>query len=133
MQTSSDSLAATIDAFLEWTEKCRVPDTYEWNRYRLRRFIERYAHLRVGDLRPYHIQLWGDSYELSQTSRRNYLRVVTRCIKWAVAQGYLKENPIQHLEVPNAEAKEILITNYEYQRLLSFVPSGPLRDLIEVT
>lgn len=133
VQTTSDSLAATIDAFLEWTQKHRTPDTYEWYRYRLQRFIERYADLRVGDLRPYHVQLWGDSYELSQTSRRNYLRSVKRCIRWAVTQGYLKSNPIEHLEVPNAESKEVLITGDEYQRLLTFVPSGPLRDLIEVT
>ena len=36
----SQSLAAIIDAFLEWTEKHRAPDTYEWYRYRLQRFID---------------------------------------------------------------------------------------------
>ncbi len=133
VQTTSDALAAIIDAFLEWTQKHRSPDTYEWYRYRLQRFIERHADLRACDLQPYHVQQWVDSYELSQTSRRNYLRSVKRCIKWAVAQGHLRNNPIQHLEVPNAESKEVLITADEYQKLLSFVPDGPFRDLIEVT
>ena len=36
----SDSLAAIVDAFLEWVSKNRAPDTYEWYRYRLQRFVE---------------------------------------------------------------------------------------------
>ncbi len=46
-QVSSDSLAAIIDVFLEWVQQNRAPDTYEWYRYRLERFIQRYPDLRV--------------------------------------------------------------------------------------
>jgi hypothetical protein len=38
-------MAAIIDAFLEWVVHNRAPDTYEWYRYRLQRFIERYPNL----------------------------------------------------------------------------------------
>lgn len=130
---TSDSLAGIIDAFLEWTQKHRAAETYEWYRYRLQRFIERHTDLQLGQLRPFHVQQWVDSYELSKTSRRNYLRSVKRCITWAVTQGYVEKNPIQHLEVPTGEAKEVLITLDEYQQLLSFIPDGPFRDLVVVT
>ena len=43
-----DSLAAIIDAFLEWVSKNRSPDTYEWYRYRLQRFIK---HVRIFERR----------------------------------------------------------------------------------
>jgi integrase len=39
---SPDSLVNIIDAFLEWTEQNRAPDTYEWYRYRLQRFVDKY-------------------------------------------------------------------------------------------
>jgi integrase len=128
-----ESLAGLIDAFLEWCHRHRSPHTYEWYRYRLQRFIERYPTLTVQQLRPFHVQEWVDSYDFSKTSRRNYVRSVKRCIAWSVAQGYVEKNPILHLEVPTAEAKEILITPDEYEQFLSFVTSSSLRDLVEVT
>lgn len=132
-RTTTGSLAEVVDAFLEWTQKHRAAETYEWYRYRLQRFIELHPNLRLEQLRPFHVQQWVDSYELSQTSRRNYLRSVKRCVTWAVTQGYAETNPVQHLEVPTAEAKEVLITLDEYQHLVSFIPEGPFRDLVVVT
>jgi hypothetical protein len=92
------SLAAIVDAFLEWVEKHRSPETYEWYRYRLQRFCERYPDICTGDLRPFHVQQWVDSYSISRTTKRNYVRSVKRCVKWAVQQGYIDANPIHHLK-----------------------------------
>lgn len=126
-------MAAVCDAFLEWTQKHRSADTFEWYRYRLQRFVETYPELRAADVRPLHVQQWVDSYKFSQTSCRNYMRSVERCLKWATVQGYIQSNPIEHLEVPTGEAKDVLITPEEYQQLLTFVPAGSFRDLIRVT
>ncbi len=43
----TDSLAVIIDLFLEWCQTNRKPDTYEWYRYRLERFVRRYPNLRT--------------------------------------------------------------------------------------
>ena len=48
---SSDSVLAVIDVFLDWCEKYRAPDTYEWYRFRLERFVRQYPELRTGDVR----------------------------------------------------------------------------------
>jgi integrase len=127
------SLAALIDAFLEWTQRNRAPDTYEWYRYRLQRFVDRYPDLTVEQLRPYHAEHWANSYPLSTTSRRNYLRSIKRCLKWAKRQGYIDENPITDLELPRAENREIAITPAEFARLLEFVRNDDLRELVTVT
>ena len=71
----SDSLAAIIDAFLEWVSKHRAPDTYEWYRYRLQRFIEQYPDLRTGDLRPFHVETWADN-RYDRSLRRPRTRLV---------------------------------------------------------
>ncbi len=132
-KVSSESLAAIIDTFLEWVETNRSPDTYEWYRYRLQRFIDRHGDLRTADLRPFHVETWADTYGLSVTSRRNYLRSVKRCVKWAKKQGYIDSNPIADMEVPRAEQKEVAISQAEFDTLMSYVRNPALADLMAVT
>lgn len=130
---STGSLVGVIDAFLEWCHKHRSRETYEWYRYRLQRFVEKYPSLTVAQLRPFHVETWADDYDIAITSRRNYLRSVKRCLKWAKKQGYIDNNPIADLEVPAAEHKEVFITQDEYDRAMTFVRSAPLADLMTVT
>jgi len=132
-KVSSQSFAAIAEAFLEWVQKHRAPDTYGWYQYRIKRFHERYPDLRACDMRPYHVSEWADSYHLSTTSRRNYLRSVKRCMKWAKRQGYIQDNPIADLEVPAAEHKEIVITQDEFQTILSYIRDDTFEDLILTT
>lgn len=130
---ASDSLAAIVDAFLDWTSRNRSPHTYEWYRYRLQRFVERYPRLRADELRPFHVETWADDHVQCVTSRRNYLRSVKRCLKWAKKQGYIDSNPIADMEVPAAEGKEAYIAPDEFAFFREFVRSDSLRDLLDVT
>lgn len=127
------SLAAVVDAFLEWVEKHRSAETYEWYRYRLQRFCTRYPDLRTSDLRPFHVENWVDEYQFSVTSRRNYLRSVKRCLKWAVKQGYLDSSPVAHMEVPAAQRREVVVTQVDFDRMMNYVRNDALSDLIIVT
>ncbi len=130
----SHSLPGLIDSFLDWVHKHRSPDTYEWYRYRLQRFIDCHRELRIQDLRPFHVENWVDSYEgLSRTSRRNYIRSVKRCFIWATKQGYLDANPVANLEAPSAERREVVISPEEYDAILRHTPDQGLRDLITTT
>src|SRR5690606_13690672 len=70
---------------------------------------------------------------LSRTSRRNYIRSVKRCCKWAVKQGHLDASPVEHLEAPGADHRETMLSVEEYQQLLDLVRDQSLRDLIIVT
>ncbi len=132
-RVSSHSMAAIADSFLDWVQKNRAADTYEWYHYRLQRFVQKYPDLRAADVRPYHVENWVADYSMSQTSRRNYLRAVKRCLKWAVVQGYLNRNPVEAMEVPAGEHKEVVISDTEYQQLLTYIRSPQLADLVKVT
>ena len=129
----SDSLAAIIDVFLEWVQRNRSPHTYEWYRYRLQRFIQRYPDLSTAQLKPFHVETWADTYPLSVTSRRNYLRSVKRCLKWAKKQGYIDSSPIADMEVPSAEHREVAIEQVYFDQLMSYVRNDALGDLFTVT
>ena len=127
------TIAMICDHFLEWVHRNRSPDTYEWYRYRLQRFVDQHRNLAADDLRPFHIERWVDSYELSVKSRRNYFRSIKRCMKWAVKQGYVATNPIDLLEVPSAERRETYVTPEEFQALLGFVTNADFHDLLVAT
>ncbi len=130
----SESVASLADAFLEWAKQHRAGDTYAWYQYRIQRFCQRYPDLRTTELRPYHVQEWVDSYSgLTQGSKRNYVRSVKRCIRWAQQQGYLDNNPIQHLELPKANRKETVVTVEEFESLLAQIGDQDFRDLVVTT
>src|SRR5262249_35781110 len=115
----SGALVALIDLFLDWCQKHRAPDTYEWYRYRLQRFAEAQPTLAVRDLRPYHVQQWLDGLEgLSSGSKRNYCRAIKRALSWALRQGLIDANPIAHLEQPRAGKRERVVSQAEFDAML---------------
>ncbi len=133
-EVSGKSMAAIIDAFLEFCSKNRAPDTYRWYRDLLQKFISVHKDLRVDDIRPFHVQRWVDSYDhLSKTSRRNHMRSVKRCMKWALAQGYIDTNPLQHLTIPIGDRKEVLVSEDEFAKVLDYASPDSLRDLFMTT
>jgi len=130
----ADSLAVVIDLFLDWCQKHRAPDTYEWYRYRLERFVQTYPDLRTHELRPYHVQQWLDGMmELASGSRHNYCRAIKRAMRWAKQQGYIDRNAIAEMEQPKAGKRETVISQAEFDRILSLVPSPEFRELLVVT
>lgn len=130
---SPSSFAATADLFLEWLSKNRSVHTYEWYRYRIERFCQRYPDLLNDNIRPYHIQQWVDSYELSQTSKRNYIRSIKGCMAWAVKQGHIATNPVAFTPVPTAQSREIMLTPEEFEAMMSRIPDPSLKMLCTVT
>ncbi len=131
---SSQSLAFIIDEYLDFVMKNRSPATYRWYRDLLQKFISSNKQLRINEIKPFHVQRWVDSYpHLSKTSRRNHFRAVKRCIKWARIQGYTDSNPLECLETPAAEAREVVVSFDEYQQMLQFARPDSLRDLIVTT
>ncbi len=130
-QTASpESLAAIIDAFLEWNQNNRAPDTYEWYRQRLQRFVTKYPDMRVSALRPYHVEQWVDEYDIAVTTRRNYFRSIKRCLTWARRQGRINSDPLEELDIPGAERKDVYVPPEEFERLLTFVPDTRFQGLV---
>lgn len=134
-QSGQNPLVVTLaDAFLDWVEKERAPETFEWYRFRLQRFCEQFPDLQVETLRPLHLQQWLSSYpKLSRTSRRNYLRSVKTCLTWALQQGYIEKSPIAQMPIPNAEHREVTVSLTEYEQLLQAIVDPAFRDLVVVT
>jgi len=130
---TTEMLPGIVDAFLEWVHKNRAADTYEWYRYRLQRLVLKYPDMKVQLLRPYHIEQWVDEFVLAQTTRRNYFRSITACLRWALKQGYIDKNPLAAIAVPSAERRDVYLTQEEFEWLLTFVPDPASAELMEMT
>jgi integrase len=127
-------LTELFDRYLDWVKQHRSPDTYIWYQYRLQRFADRFPDLTVGQLRPFHVQEWVDSYPShSPTTTRNYMRSVKRCIKWCQTLGYIGTNPIQHISIPASTPKDVYVPPEEFAELVSICRDQSLIDLLEVT
>jgi integrase len=133
VNVSPESLVNIIDAFLEWTDRNRAPDTYEWYRYRLQRFVDKYPSMQVSALKPFHVEEWVDGYDIAQTTRRNYFRSIKRCLSWAKRQGRIDTNPLEALDIPGAERRDVYVPLDEFETLLTFVPCPRFRDLLVTT
>lgn len=129
----SEYLAPIIDEFLVWISRNRSPDTLGWYQYRLQRFVDKYPKMRVDQLKPIHVERWVADYQLSVTSIRNYKRSIKACLNWAYKQGVIAKNPIEHLEVPKANARERIIDQKEFDWLLEQATDSNFQDLLTVS
>lgn len=127
-------LTDLFDRYLEWLKSNRSPHTYEWYRYRLQRFIDVYPELTLTELKPYHVQEWVDSYPgLAVTTKRNYIRSVKRSLHWAKMLGHIDQNPIEYISAPTGQAKDVYISQQEFDQLLANTPDEELKKLMVVT
>jgi len=126
-----DAVVAFIDRFLESLQKSgAAEDTYVWYQSRLQCFARRYPALRVGTLKPFHVQEWIDSFvDLSSGSKRNYARAIMRCMRWAEEQGMIDRSPIAHFKKPKGGVRETVIAPEEYADILACARNRPFRDL----
>ncbi|QDV74558.1 tyrosine-type recombinase/integrase [Botrimarina mediterranea] len=133
-QVSGKLFAGTADDFLDFVAKNNAEATFAFYRDLLQKFCSLHPNLRIDQLRPFHVQKWVDGYgHLSKNSRRNHMRAVKRCVRWAKKMGYIDTNPIEDLELPGAESREVCLTDAEYIELLRFASPDSLKDLITVT
>lgn len=121
------------DLFLDWVRANRSAATFEWYRLRLQQFFNKYPHLSLAELRPFHVEQWAREAGGSPTTRRNRIRSIKRCVRWAKRQGHIQSDPIEALDVPSAQHKETYVSPEEFAQLLSYVRDERFADLLVVT
>lgn len=126
----SDAVVALIDQFLEWVQKHRAGETYEWYQTRLQQFADRYPDLRVLELKKFHITQWIDSFDVASGTKRNLARSIVRCLNWAEDEGLIDQNPIRRFRKPKGGKREIVILPEEFERILGAIKRQPFRDLV---
>lgn len=126
--TPVQAVGELIDAFLDWVKMYRQPHTHRFYKDSLTRFKGYYPQLGVEQFRPYHVQEWIDSYEVSNGTKRNHARAIMRAMNWAEQQGYIDRSPIAHFRKPKGGIRETVISDAEYKAILQH--AGQLKDIV---
>jgi integrase len=129
------SVAEVFDKFLDWCQKHREGRTYEGYLDYIQKFLDHLkgkATMPVASLRPFHIVEWVDSHEgWNDSTRRKAFIHIQRPFNFAAKLGYIPDNPVRHIEKPQAKRRDNPVTPEDFALLLSKVKQDdPFRDLL---
>jgi integrase len=130
------SVAEVFDKFLDWCQKHREGRTYADYHDYIQKFLDHLkekATMPVAGLRPFHIVEFVDSHKgWNDTTRRKSMIHLQRPFNWAAKLGYIPDNPVRHIEKPQAKRRDNPVTPEDFALLLGKVKEGdPFRDLLE--
>lgn len=110
-RASPQSVVGVIDAFLDWCQKHKAHDTYQWYVRRTQSFVSSVpATLTIREFKPIHVTRWIDSHSTwNDGTKRGSMIAVQRAMNWAVKQGVIEKSPIAYLEKPQAGRRERVV------------------------
>jgi integrase len=126
------TVAEIAERFLDHHSKHSDPGTYTFYARPVNSFATMFGGLRVADVKLYHISEWIDGQNQEGNYRRNLLRAVKSCFKWAEQQEYSTRCP--NIRVPAATPRDdtAYLTPAQYERLIAATKNPDLLDAITV-
>ena len=126
------SVVVLLDQFLGWTDENRSPRTFGWYHNHLRKFAQFIgARLRVSEIKPYHVTRWLATMNGGDTYKNGAARAVSRAFSWARRQRLIPANPIEGMERPASELREVYVSPEQWSRAIALVKeSDPFADLL---
>jgi integrase len=123
-----------LDAFLEWSQTNQAEKTYRWYRDHVQNFAKAISpKLTVTEMKPYHVTQAMDAHPgWSASTKNGFARAIQRGMRWAEKQGLIDRTPIQSVEKPQPENREVYIPPEEFTALLSRFPDQEFRDLLTI-
>jgi len=100
---------SNCNRYLKWVKENRKERTYQRAEFFLTKLSEEIGHLRIKDLKPFHVEDWlakmGEQKTVQtekgpqrrgwgKSSRRMALDVVLACLNYAVKKGFITRNPL---------------------------------------
>lgn len=129
-------MAEIFEKYLAWCEKNREARTYDWYRDHIQSFVDsldKPAEMPVSSLKPFHVMEWADKHSTwSPAFRRGAIVAIQRPFNWAEKLGYIDRTPIKHIEKPQPQRREQIITPEEWVKIRDHYPEGDaFRDVLE--
>jgi integrase len=115
-----------IQKFLIHHKNNSQPGTYKFYQ-RLENFK---LNLLVTDLRPLHITEWVESTKGNY--RRNLMRSMKTCFKWAADEGYIETSPLAKMKLPSAISRgdEVFLTQEQWEKIITAVDDVDIFDVL---
>lgn len=128
-----DGIATVVlcDMLLDFVEEHRGRVTYEWYRWHLKKFCERFGRRSPEGISAAEVSRWLDETGWGRSTRHGATTCIKRAYRWGLARGLIGSNPLSTLEGPGVRAREHIPTGGEASALIREA-RGPLRDLLVV-
>jgi integrase len=125
-------VAVVLDTFLDWVKANKAHNTYTWNRARIQAFLDAIPPLlAVSDLKPHHVTRVMDAHPgWSASTKNGFGRSVQQAFRWAKRQGLIDSNPIEYVEKPGGQAREMAISPAQYTAIMEVVTEPCARTLL---
>lgn len=137
------TVQAVIGEFLEWVQKQpkTAEKTFRWYKTYLAGSSKTHRgkpkannsfgvfvgpKLKITELRLPHVEKWLHEKlsEASDNGRNGAVRAIRRMVRWAQKRGILQFNPIEGVEVPQYQPRDVRISPDQWTALLAAIPAG---------
>ncbi len=126
--TSKTSVRELCGQFVAWVKANKAERTYDWYRGHLvgikgdesdcYTFVRHAGSVAVTSLKRHHIATWIEKRGGSDNTRNGAARAVSAMLNWAVERELLAVNPVPKIKRPAATAREVEISDADWQRVL---------------
>src|SRR5262249_22503163 len=117
-----------------WCKTHKAPRTFDWYRDYLESFARTLPpDARPPDLKPFHVQHWLDGTQNWKTGKRGAVTAVQPASNWAVRLGLIEATPVRGVEKPRAGRRDLVISQGEFERILSLTRDEEFRDVLTVS
>jgi integrase len=128
---ASGSVWAILDAFLDWTKDNKSEGTYGWYRDKLQSFKDGMPDVQVSKIDTLAVEEWlRTKTTWGPTVKNGMVTALRRAFNWAVKKRVLQVNPLLGLEKPEAQRRERVISQEEYDAILALANDECFRDLL---
>lgn len=119
--------------YLDWSEVNQADSTYLFYKTYLESFRKAVGTLKVAALRPYHVTEWvKDQKWTNPNTVHGAMRSVQRAFNWSKRQGLITASPLDGLEKPTPQPREVDLTAEQFQEILDAVVDPTFRDVLIV-
>src|SRR5713226_8917533 len=124
------TVAEIAQEFLDDSLANNDPRTYEFYRYFVAPFVERFGAALAATFPPLSFQKWLNEHKGWKGSRRNAIVAIRRLFNWAVKRKLIPENPILSVEKPPKRRRNRVISPRERESVYKAIRDEQFREFV---
>lgn len=116
--------------FLDHSQKHNDPRTYDFYRYFIVPFVERFGEAVAFEFLPRSFNKWLDEHKGWKGSRRCAIIAVKRMFNWAVTEKILAHNPLKDVQKPPRRRRNRILTPAEREYVFKSIRDEQFREFV---
>jgi integrase len=87
---------------------------------------EAFGLVKMGELKPHHVERWAESPELgwSSTTRFNAITAVKAAMRWAARRGYVPSSPLADMPKPTPKRRTAVLRDEQIRAIIAAGPAS---------